>query len=76
MIFFNFFFFLHLLRLRVIFNKCAVMVYLYCLSIVNFDDMEAEAVHPFSRCQEDAPCRVKMAANVYQDLTFKTGSIQ
>lgn len=51
------------------------MIYLYRLSVVYFDNVEAEAVHPFSRCQEDAPCRVKMAANVYQDLTFKTENI-
>lgn len=35
--------------------------------------MIAEAVDSFSRGHEDAPGRIKMAANIYQDLTVKEG---
>lgn len=45
--------------------------YLYCLSVVNFDNMKAETVDSFSRRHEDASRWIKMAAHVYQDLRRK-----
>lgn len=45
--------------------------YLYCLPVVNFDNVKAETVDSFSGGHEDTPRRIKMAANVYEDLRRK-----
>lgn len=46
--------------------------HLYCLPVVDFDHIETEAVHSFSRSQENAPCRIEMTANVHQNLQQNT----
>lgn len=46
----------------------AELSYLNSLSVVGLYNMEVEAVHPSSRCQEDAALLVKVSAHVHQDL--------
>jgi len=43
-------------------NHCP---YLYCLPVVNFYNMKAEAVDSFPGCNKDAPRRIKMASNIH-----------
>lgn len=47
----------------------AELSYLNSLSIVGLHNMEVEAVHPSSWCQEDTALLVKMSAHVHQDLS-------
>lgn len=46
--------------------------HLYCLPVVDFDHIETEAVHSFSRSQENAPRWIEMTANVHQNLQQNT----
>lgn len=46
--------------------------HLYCLPVVDFDHIETEAVHSFSRSQENAPCRIEMTPDVHQNLRRNT----
>lgn len=50
---------------------------MYCLPVVDFHHMEAETVHSSPRRHKDTPRRVKMAANVYQDLVkvYRHGAV-
>lgn len=44
------------------------VLYLNSLSIVGLYNMEVEAVHPSSWCQEDTALLVEMSPHVHQDL--------
>lgn len=45
------------------------------LPVVDFDNVEVETVHSFSRSDEDAGCWIKMTANVHQDLEAQANSV-
>lgn len=49
------------------------MLYLNSLSIVGLYNMEVEAVHASSWCQEDTALLVKMSAHVHQNLMQQQG---
>lgn len=57
-------------------NNCCRMnhAHLDCLPVVDFDNVEAETVHSFSRSHKDTGCRIKMTANVHQDLETQANS--
>lgn len=60
---------------HVVYLKNIVLV-TYCahldrLPVVDFDNMEAETIHSFSWSHEYASCRIKMTANVHQDLEIQ-----
>lgn len=44
------------------------VLYLDSLSVVGLHNMETEAVHAPSRCQEDAGLLVKVSSHIHQNL--------
>lgn len=54
-------------------SVAAEVLYLDGLSVVGFYNMEVEAVHASSWCQEDAALLVKVSTHVHQNLTQEQG---